>query len=346
MNELALILEKLETARCPEQIFGNKPEVLKPEFYKLLRMVHPDLNADSKQAHVVTEKLNAIHAVAVARVAAGTYGKCLPLPEYEEVSLGYYKVLRKPIIGASTDVYISENHVLKAARSVRDNDLLHNEQNILRYLQKSDISDNILIGLPVVVETFQTDKRRVNVLLRYKGFYTAEQVHAALPHLEGRTLAWMFKRILVLLEWVHHCGILHGAVLPPHLMFYPDNDGHSHSDPRKHAVRLLDWCYAIERRTRTRLSSWEPLWAGLYAPEIILKEQLHRSTDIYMAAKCMLYLAGNTTLPRELQAVLDKCTQTKPSERYRKAGDAFEAWQAAIQTAYGAPKWIDFNMPK
>ena len=134
----------------------------------------------------------------------------------------------------------------------------------------------------------------------------------------------MFKRILALLAWVHHFRLVHGAILPPHVMFYPDNDGSQFIDPRKHSIRMIDWCYSVDFEKRTRLSSWVPAWKDMYAPELLNKSYIGPESDIYMAAKLIVYLCGSLFMP-ELGKVLIKCLDPDPKKRYAKANDVLEA---------------------
>ena len=149
---------------------------------------------------------------------------------------------------------------------------------------------------------------------------------------------------LAVLSWAHHFGLVHGAILPPHVLFYPDNDGSGKRDPRKHSVRLIDWCYSVDLKTRTRLSAWVPAWKEQYAPELLSKESIGAESDLYMAAALIRYLAG--ALPARLEAVLGRCLDPDPKKRYRKATEAMEAWSTAAGAEFGSPRWHEFNLPQ
>lgn len=341
MSELQLIHDTLKNACCPEDIFGTGGDPL-AVYKKLVRYCHPDLHpeANAKEAFQI---LNALKEEAEKRITAGDYGKKLPLPHCVPMELGKFKVQRKPTVGDVADLYIVEKHplIVKVARSHDDNDLLRAEAAALKLM--AGVTGPVKDGVPAV-ETFQVDgrrKREANVLTYFPGFYTAEQVHAKMT-VDPKTAVWMFKRILSLLTWVHHFKLVHGAILPPHVMFYPDNDGKKHEDPRKHSVRLIDWCYSVEYTSRTRLSSWVPAWKDHYPPEVIAKKSIGPTADIYMAAMLINYLCG--TLPPALEKVLVKCLKADPAERYQKAADVFEDWKLAAKVAFGAPAWHDFNL--
>ncbi len=350
MSELEIINEKLDGACCPEDIFGSgdNPSVV---FKKLARVCHPDVNPqDYKRAVETFAKLSGLKDVADERVKKGLWGKRVPLPHCVPLEIGQYKVKPHPRIGDITDIYSVEGSewLIKVARSHDDNDLLRAEGEALRKL--NGITSVVRDGVPTLKENFWVEgtwKREANVITRFPGFVTAQEVYAKYGErtVAKRTGVWMFKRILSLLTWVHHFKLVHGAILPSHVMFYPDNDGNTTTrDPRKHTIRLIDWCYSVDYTQRTRLSSWVPSWQDFYAPELLAKKAIGPFSDIYMAAELMLYLCG-TLWPPAHGKVLLKCLEDDHTKRYQTAKDVLDDWIQATAKEYGAPKWVDFNMP-
>jgi hypothetical protein len=363
MGELDLIYAKLDGACCPEDIFGagSDPSIL---FRQLAKACHPDHHPSQHTlADKTFAKLSEMKRVADERVKNGSWGKKIPLPHCIPMEVGSYKVSRKPVIGDVCDLYFVEGKelVIKAARSNDDNDLLRAEANALKILK--GIDGPVCKGVSELKENFQIEgtwKREANVLTSFPGFVTALDVHQKMV-IDTRTAVWMFKRLLTLLTWVHHFNLIHGAILPPHVMFYPDNDDNSpfslpgkdrFKDPRKHSIRLIDWCYSVNFKDRTRLSSWVPAWKDYYAPELLKKDFIGPASDIYMAATVIGYLINSDhstsnalNLPSALKTVLFKCTEPNPKNRYQKAGDVLEDWTKAATKEFGSPKWIDFNLP-
>lgn len=343
MTELGIILDHLNNACCPEEVFGEHDDIA-VTFRKLARACHPDLHPGDPHAEAAFQKLNSLKDVAEKRRKDGTWGKRVPLPHCVPMELCGYKVSRTPIVGDIADLYAVEGKsiLVKVGRSYDDNDLLRAEAKALEAFSghKGPARD----GVPRLLKTFQIDgvrKREVNVIEQFPGFFTALEVSQKVK-VDERTAVWMFKRLMTVLSWLHHFGFVHGAILPPHVMFYPDNDGHKFEDLRKHSVRLIDWCYSVEYKKRTRLSAWLPAWKDLYAPELIAKKELGPASDIFMAASLMKFLSG--PLPTKMQKVLNRCLEPDPSKRYQKAGQAFDDWKKAAAEEFGAPKWHDFNL--
>lgn len=339
MSELSLVFDQLSKARCPEDVFGLN---IKTTYHALLRVVHPDRHNNDPLATHATKLLNELKVEAETRFNNGTWGERLPLPAFELVELGTYRVQRKAIVGDIADVYLAEKEVMKVARNTDDNDLMRAERSTLALLTSKMEATNVLAGVPKLVDSFQHSRREVNVLERIPvGFVSAEEIHRRMPIVDPRTLVWMFKRLLVVLEWSHHCGIVHGAVLPPHVLFRVD-DATAKVDQSGHTIRLIDWCYSVEYAKRTRLSSWVPAWKSYYPSELLLKNAVLPASDIYMAALTISGLSEVCGVPAPLQAVINKCLRPKLEERHQKVSEVFDEWVAAAKKVYGPTKWVDF----
>ena len=89
---------------------------------------------------------------------------------------------------------------------------------------------------------------------------------------DARHLAWIFKRMLAVIGFAQTCGLVHGAVLPPHVMLHAENHGLQLLD-LIHAVRIgagltfiptayRDWYparyYGGRQSGRPPTSSWPP----------------------------------------------------------------------------------------
>lgn len=345
VTELAIIATQLEAARCPEEVFGFTVATVNSAFRHILRVVHPDFNASAPAlAQAVTARLNMFKTLADQRIKSGTYGKGLPLPEYEVIELAGEKVQAQPIAGDVADVYVGADRVVKVARAHDDNDLLRAERKALLVLNKK-VMMPIRAGFVTLVTEQQLGKREVNVLeVLPKGFVTLEAVRRSKGSVESRALVWIFKRLLSVLDWTHHCGFVHGGVLPQHVWVYPDNDGtKTNPHPYKHTIRLTGWCSAVEYASRTRLSTWVPAWKSHYPPELVLKQAVVPASDIYMAAQLIDWLSDDA-VPSPLQDVLRKCLQSDVAKRYQSCGEVFQAWVQAAEQAYGPPKWVEFNL--
>jgi serine/threonine protein kinase len=230
----------------------------------------------------------------------------------------------------------SDALVLKIARDRRDNDLLANEASILNFLYPYKQKEEKLFAyLPRLIDSFimRREGPFVNVFLRIDEHVSFEDIIAAYPKgIDFRDMVWMYKRLLVAIGFAHSKGIIHGAVLPSHVLIHPTG----------HGAKLLGWSYALNFASladaakkkadpkpaadppKKGLGVWDLLRANLYsetpvvppdpgsppdpnrmyikamsvnyekfyAPEILLKQTPTPATDIYMAAKSAVALLG------------------------------------------------------
>jgi serine/threonine protein kinase len=246
----------------------------------------------------------------------------------------------------------SANIIFKAANQAKDNDLMLIEDATIKTVRIGVTNETYRDCIPRIAETFLFEGRRVNVIEAFPGYYDGEYIHERMA-IDGRTLAWMWKRIVALLNWVHSTGVIHGAVLPPHIMFFPDNTRVSNKDPRKHSIKLVDWCYAVRPNRVNQLSAWCPAYRDFYPPEVLARTFVGPNTDMYMAAKCLLYLAGGdvktNTFPSEIPfrivshlsefLRLDISTRPDPQSYHGK-------FHNVLEEVYGAPSFHEFNLPR
>jgi hypothetical protein len=349
--------------------------------YRLLALkTHEDMYQDDGEKRLAREafkNLSERHRQAETKIDQGTYGnRKAPVP-HTSVSSSVVILKDKYIryadfaSGDIADLHAAciENKkgrtevLLKAARNSADNELLEAERIALSELREGLVNrssgpSDWAQCIPQIIDSFQvavgSSRVRVNVLEKFEGFINIEQIHKAYPTgIDGRSIAWMWKRLLGMLDWTHKLGFLHGAVLPPHVMYYPDNDGGTIRDIRKHAVRLIDWCYSCRLDRRAKLKAWVPNYEVFYAPEILAKTELVAASDLYMGAKTMLYLLGGdvnkntfpTHVPEPVAASLKRCLHRDPDRRPQEAKTCLDEFVKTLERVYGPPKYHEFNMP-
>lgn len=240
--------------------------------------------------------------------------------------------------------------LVKVARNEFDNDLLKSEGEVLKDLVPK-LKDSWSYFVPQILDSFKTDSDGVwcNILEFFPGFLDVESIRRLSTGVDGRTLVWMYKRLLGLLSWVHKYKIIHGAILPPHIMYFPDG---SIKDERTHTVRVIDWAYAIDYTKTHKLSAWVPDYKDFYPDEVLNKKSIEPSSDLYMAAKTMLYLCGGNVaankfpsrIPAQLARCICKCLESNPRRRPQTAGEHYDELKDVAVSVYGKPKFHEFNL--
>ena len=268
------------------------------------------------------------------------------------------RVLDRLAIGSISTIYrcrftsgkTEREGVFKIARDARTNDLLANEADILRRLHNAD-SDRRFAGfLPRIEESFVhgDDARLANVLGFHQDIrsidelYTLEEV---LAHhrggLDSRDMAWIWRRLLNVLGFVHSQQIVHGAVLPMHVLI----------EPAEHKLVLIDFCGAVRDAAKNRL----PLaiiargYDRWYPPEVRSKQPPTAALDVSMAARCMIKLTGgdasraefSPTMEPALAAYFRRCLSGVNVEAWRLLDD----FDRLIETLWGPRKFRVLTMP-
>ena len=405
--ELKVAADNVSRAKVPEDVFGmlaGGPEerlrAAKATYHHLCKVVHPDkyagVAAEADVARVAFMRLTQLLSEAEVKIQAGTYGDRKPVPTKvmgDTVPTVIQTPRRKYIVGGRIgtgdlcDVYsatFTEDGkdipvAFKVAQSFEDNDLVEHEAKILKHLYPDDKADEKFYRyLCRLVDSFlmrgdSKRTRRVNVLHRLDEYHSVEDVHSRYPVLDFRDAVWIFKRVLVGIGFVHKQRVVHGAVLPPHIMISPLN----------HGAKLIDWSYAVDLRetdpkatdvvgAADPVNAWSRLmhkkpaadgpgpgcvkaisgpWRDFYAPEILEKRPVTPATDIYMAAKCMVYLVGGDpktnvmpdTVPAPLRSFLASLLVANQARRPDNAWqDVHDELDGLLRRLVGPPSFRDF----
>jgi hypothetical protein len=229
-------------------------------------------------------------------------------------------------------------YLLKASRVSQGQILLDNERKALAKLLSKAGDTTYRRYLPSLVEDFagrDRPEQRVNVFRYEPGFRTLGEVNAQHPALDGRHLGWIFNRLLTVLGFIHRQDTIHGAVLPCHLMIHAAG----------HGLQLVGWgqSVAIGQRIQTvptRYKDW-------YPPEVLKKQPACAATDLFLAARCMVYLAGGDPLangmpaavPLPMQRFFATCLLERPRTRPDDAWTLLDDFDELLQELYGPPKF-------
>lgn len=160
-----------------------------------------------------------------------------------------FSVQEKLYEGDLTDLYAcsysngasDKTALLKITRERKDNDLVENEASILGVIYPPRAREEKFYRyFPKVIDSFlltqDRTNRRVTVLPRFEGYLSFEEIIRAYPKgIDFRDMVWMFKRLLVGIGFAHLQGVVHGAVVPSHVLVHPT----------EHGAKIIDWSYAL-----------------------------------------------------------------------------------------------------
>lgn len=361
-TDLSQFLARMRAARRPEDVFGalagaqaDQLRAGKRVYRQLAKVAHTDHYAAALQpiAHEAFTLLSAFWTQAQTRIKDGSYGKTPKAkPAAIKTKLATYKVVAGFDAGDLATLYRAyvgtdqtQRVLLKIARQPAFNDLLQREAATLDVLTKGAAKTKSLrFYFPTVRESAMAGINgagcRLNVLDYDDGLYTVNEVVAQYPGgVDPRHFVWMFRRLLNVLGFAHQIGVVHGAVLPTHVLPYPSS----------HGLRLIDWCYSAKRGAEA-IPAISVGYRDWYPPEVLAKRPASPATDIYMAASVMAFALGGsqTSVPDDVPApferILKSCWIKAVNRRPADAWVLEDAVKAAGVQVYGKAKFVPFIM--
>jgi serine/threonine protein kinase len=324
-------LDRLRHARFPEDIFGDLPNDI-TEAYDIARAIYRDLarraHPDAGGSNELMAKLNALWERAQRDIGSHVYGRGLVV----KTRSGEIRIGDLYAHGDICNLYLgADNTLVKMPRRPVDSSHLLNEAKVLRRLREDPDYERWWSYVPEIKKSYRHRSpdgkvRQVNVLERLDGFYTLEEVAHAYPAgIAGRDMAWMWRRVLVALGFVHRHGIIHGAITPEHVLIHP----------AMHGVVLVDWTLAGKpgERLKARIGKWR----DLYPSETTLSERL----DIHMASLTMATVLSDRMTPSPIHAFMKGCRVS----RLPSAWKLKEEFDELLEKLYGPRTYRPFRMP-
>lgn len=248
--------------------------------------------------------------------------------------------------------------MFRLARGSEDNDLVQNEAKTLYHLQTTKDYDDFRPFLPLAMESFLykdstlNAARHVNILGLDKRvgapneFYSLEEINRHYPNgLDPRDMAWIWRRLLYILGFVHGAKVVHGSITPAHVMI----------EPKEHKLLLTGWGFSVREpaKTQTRLTAISQTYEKWYPPEVFDKQIPTASLDLFMAARCMMYFIGadpldepqHRNLESQLAGYFARCVRPKPASRPQDAWKLLAEFDTLIEKLWGPRTFRVFTMP-
>ena len=302
----------VEAARGPDDLFGTDGA---RAYRRLAQLTHPDTCPGDTRAARAFAKLGTLwrqhrdgHRLLVARG---------DIANLYQVRDGLLKLVRDP---ADNDLMRAETIALAALRTRVQAPLRAYFPEQVRAQRRRDPNSGV--------------ERRANVIVRLDGFRNLAEVRDAFPGgVDPRDAAWMWRRLLVAAGAAHRAGLIHGAVLPEHVMIHPG----------EHGLVLVDWCYSGPVPT-VRLRTAVRRYLDWYPPEVLAGEPAGPDLDIWLATRCMTELVG-PRMPAPMAAFARGCLLASPSRRPADAWLLLAEFDELLGRLYGPRTFRPFAMP-
>lgn len=371
-TELEHMHNLLLSVHRPEEVFGElrgtQAEMLdaaRSIFRQMAKVAHPDHyrqeTADFSLADAAFKKLAWFWEQAQRRIEVGVYGTTGTSEHYSlRTSDTSYTIERRLARGEVCDLYLSNATsaggqafvILKVPIQPANNDLLLNEARILTRLQTGEAAKKFGHFASQLRETFSYEEaasgaiRQVNALVYTAGLSSLKAVREAYPlGIDPRDMAWIWRRLLVALGFAHMQHIIHGGVLPTHVLLHPE----------QHGVVLIGWSCSVLKpeTTDAYISTISSAYHDWYPAEVFARERPTPGLDIAMAARCMIDLLGGdpckrtmpTTVPWQIQQHLKGCTLPSARQRPQDVHLLLADFDDLIARLWGPRTFREFRLP-
>ena len=233
-------------------------------------------------------------------------------PKVIQTDTRTYQIEQRLPDGLCSDLYLAKIEgdrkqrpvLIKIAAELALNRFLDNEADKLGHanqeLKRLNASRQIQLTLPELIESFEWAGRSVVVTDFALGYFTLEQVRSHYPHgVPPDHTAWIFNRMLTCIMATHSTGLVHGNVLPCHMLIRSGN----REDEMRHTGVLVDWTCAVRESgpgSWPKLTAMDETYEDFYPAEVKRGKPVSPQTDLAMAAACGLYLLGGNVKTGEV----------------------------------------------
>ena len=276
--------------------------------------------------------------------------------EFQPVVIGgrLYLIDRHIGTGDKSDVFLArtddetpERLVLKRLRETADGDLHDHEIDVLNRLAKSVVRGSVHFSqfVPQIAFSQNSKTEKPVIAFRERGTFHFTVADVMREYPEGadfKTAVWIWKRMLMILDWVHANRLVHGAILPDHILL----------DVPNHNARLLDWGYA--ELFGGSLKAFSESNRAFYPAEVLGGSPLDPRLDIAMMTRCVIALLGGDPVRKILPSsvpdafrvwMLEEAGYDSLRTVCDNAYALHERVSATAKQVYGPPSFHALSMP-
>lgn len=313
------IIARITKATKRSDLFDGKND--DKTYKELAKLAHPDSVPPNIKTLATTafQHLNSLYHGDTKAAAPVVFGKWV-----------VDQLLYSGEIADIYDVIAPEPAYLKLCRHPADNDLMENEIKALTaILGKNDPAEEKYTRLfPHILDTLLASKRRGIILDRRPLTMPLSEFKSKIDFIH---LVWISNRLLNAIGFAHSQGLVHGAILPPHVII----------GPVSRDLQLIDWCYSS---MIGKLVAMDENYRDFYPPEAgsAKKTTLVPGFDLYMWAKIVRSLA--LSIPKRFEGILTWCEDPVSYHRPQSAWKVHTLWNEAAKEVYGKPTYLKLEV--
>lgn len=340
VDDLRIVAEKVSKATTATDVVGPDDAGRKQRIRDLAKILHPDHWNSSPPARKTAENAFAhlqellANEGKAAKVRAGTFSVATRKRTYNVDGLAF--------TGSVANLYHCryerdgkmKTGLLKLPRSVRDNDLIQAEAQMLKKIWATQRRRTAYF--PRIEDAFKHRDRSTRidrqaiVTRRLDGFVSLADVRREYPQgLDPRDLAWIWRRCLAAVSLLSELDIVHGSLIPEHILIHPV----------EHGVQFCGMTTSVPAGQTIKVLGGGP--KRLYAPEVFSKTPADTTTDLFGLHKTMEYMLHRDT-PRQFFSFIRGVCFERQAVRPQDARALLGEYDELLARMYGERKFRVF----
>lgn len=222
--------------------------------------------------------------------------------------------------------------IVKIAREKADNSWIEKEAKTLDILAQDKDLEPLRRFLPEVIADFDEGGRRALLFDDIPDLLSVRELISLFPNgMPPADATWVARRIVAQASAAAMAGMVHGALLPDHVLV----------GVRNHEPRHIGWGHAVP--LGGRLSHVLDRYRDYYAPELFDRAPADTTMDIYSAGQTIRRLLGGDpktkslpkAVPAPLAVIVGRLTEDRPERRYQSGKEALDALSGVARSLWG-----------
>lgn len=362
-TDLQQWMDKLQAATLPEDVFGpadgtlrQKAAAIQTEYRRIAGQIHPDRFRDPAEQQLASEafvRLQTIYQTACERIADGSFHAMDPSddtiliqsPKHTYHLTGKYRS-QNPITIYPAQCLIADR-VEEVDVEIGPSDPIRNAADAFKRIQEQADFEQFSPYFSLPLETFQvqmgTSTYAASVFKTRSGWYSLADVAVQYPTgIDPRDMAWIFRRLLTALGFIHRARIVHGAIFPENILI----------EPEQHGLELIHFHSSVDMMT----SGWSPTvyippgrtpWMPTSGAVEVLS-----GFDLYLAGLSMRFILGGEPtertnlpgVPAALSSFLRGCALPNIAACPQDAWQVLQEFDQLIGQMWGERQFHPFKM--
>lgn len=249
-------------------------DVIKAAWKALIKLKHPDLGA----AQALAVQLNEAYRILSNDGLRRDYDA--QLNNKVGKVIGQYRIKSKIATGGFGTTYLGEHINIGEPVCVKHCSEISPEFEEILVQEAKAAWDLRHYSLSLVRDLIKLEDGSMALVMTYIPGPTLEQVVDKAGHLDPENMAWITERVLNVLRYIHHEGVIHGDLKPQNIIV----------QPAKHMAAIIDYGLSLSKpNSSAQAIGYTKFFAP---PEQEQGRPLLPQSDYYSLGMTMLFMLG------------------------------------------------------